>query len=174
MSHLKHMKKVVFGQAQTEVHMDIKLEQLLLSLDEIQSSSFEDCSVTLWDCDKVIGYRAGHTFDIGVKIGTSIEVHRNRLPDNVLKTGERIVEHLGPEVFGLPIVSIGTPVWNDQNLIVGVFITSVSAMRYEHLKQASNKLIESVEEMSASTAQISRGSVEIDQSIKDLAFETKK
>lgn len=154
--------------------MHKNLEQLLQQLDLIHSSSIQDCSLFLFDSEKLIGVKPGRTFDLGGEIGEPLSNYKHMLPGKVFTTGERLTEEL--EKGGLikvPLFSVGLPIRDENNNTIGVYIAAYSTERFENLKRASSDLVIAVEEMNKTTNQIAIGANNVSERIQDIAADSK-
>lgn len=104
------------------------LKQLSDNLEIIQASSVEDCYLVIWGQEEALACLPAKTFDTGVRVGDSIEPHRNRLPGNVIRTEKMITEELGPEIFGIPVISVGVPIFDEYRQVIASF-TATSILR---------------------------------------------
>lgn len=152
--------------------MNEQLRQLLSNAETIRSLFPEDSAITVFDTEKLVLYIPGDTFDMGLKPDMPMSMFKDMLPHQVLTTKSRATEELVEIVFGLPIVSVGVPVFDDNKEIIGVFIASQSAYKLNKMRDSSSELIAVVEEMSASADQIAGGSDEIMSRIGEVTRTT--
>ncbi|WP_219835424.1 methyl-accepting chemotaxis protein [Paenibacillus sp. R14(2021)] len=152
--------------------MDNKL-QALLSFSEIIRSLFpEDSAIAVFDTERLVHYVPGDTFDLGLKPGLLLSDFEGSLPHQILQTKRRITEELPKDMFGIPIISVGMPVWNDNQELIGGCVVSQSADKLNRLRDSSTHLVALVEEMSATTHDISDGSEEIAERLQGVVGTT--
>ncbi|MET3289784.1 UNVERIFIED_CONTAM: hypothetical protein ABID98_002354 [Brevibacillus sp. OAP136] len=148
------------------------LSELILASPYIQNTSFEDCCITIFDMERVVGYFPGEVLDLKLEVGTPIHHFSELLAGFILRTGQKRVEELPAEVFGIPIISVGVPVLEASGTMIGIFIVATSLERLERLRLVSMEIASTVENLRATTNQISIGSQKIEQSIQILAEES--
>lgn len=152
--------------------MHPKLAQLLKVIELIKDSSPEDCCITIFDTEKIIGYLPANTFNIGLSIGMPVTRFMDKLVGKVLNKGERIYEELDANHFGIPVISVGVPVRDENSQIIGILIVANSAEKIINLKRVSYNLATEVKEMKTTVEGFSSGSNVIAHRIQDLAIES--
>lgn len=57
--------------------MNPKLKAIVGAIDFYQSTYPEDACILIFDTEKVVGYKRGKHIDLKIKIGETVEQHRN-------------------------------------------------------------------------------------------------
>lgn len=152
--------------------MHQKLEKIIEISSLVKESSSEDCCITIFDTEKIVCYVPGNTFDLGVKVGMPLSHFMDTLPGAVIQSGDRKVEELDAQRFGVPIISVGVPIRDEFSELIGVFIIANSAEKVLTLKQVSHDLATAVKEMRETTEQISIGSYALSQRVQNLVVDS--
>ncbi|NRD76921.1 chemotaxis protein [Bacillus sp. BRMEA1] len=147
--------------------MNGKLSSLLESMDYFQRVFPEDACVVLADHEKVIGYRPGKKIDLKIEVGASIDKYSGTVTEKALILGKELREERGAEVFGFAYISTAYPIL-ENGKVIGVLSAIVSNQKMDTLRMGASELTAIVEEMSATTEQVTVASTEASAKLQDL------
>ncbi|MCP1144723.1 methyl-accepting chemotaxis protein [Lysinibacillus endophyticus] len=148
--------------------MNTKLKAVVDAIDTYQLTYPEDACVLIFDTEKVVGYKAGKTVDLKIKLGETVEQHKNTTSVRALKSGKHIREERGPELFGFAYIASAVPIF-DNGQVVGVCTGVISNDTISELRSVSNALSESVAEMSVTTDELTNASVNVSKQLEELS-----
>ncbi|AIQ66091.1 hypothetical protein PSTEL_26230 [Paenibacillus stellifer] len=149
-----------------------KIEQLRGLIDIIQSTHAEDAAVVLADTERVVAYLPGKTIDLKVPIGAGIENFKGTVSYAALETEQVQREERGPEAFGVPYISSAVPVIEDGR-VTGVIASMVSNRRNIRLQEGAQELSSLVQEMTATTEEVTRSGHGAAARLDELAEQSK-
>ncbi|WP_162551312.1 methyl-accepting chemotaxis protein [Paenibacillus tepidiphilus] len=144
-----------------------KIEQLKNVLDVIQNTYPEDAALVLADTDKVLAYLPGKHIDLKVPVGMPIEKFKGTVSYIAFETGTVQREERGAEVFGVSYLSSAVPVIEDGE-VTGVISAMVSNHRTAILQDGAQELSSLVEEMTATSEEVTRSALGITEHLDDL------
>ncbi|SOC22369.1 methyl-accepting chemotaxis protein (MCP) signalling protein [Ureibacillus xyleni] len=148
--------------------MNAKLKAVVDAIDTYQLTYPEDACVLIFDTEKVVGYKAGKTVDLKIKVGETVEQHINTTSVHALKSGKHIREERGPELFGFAYIASAVPIF-DNGQVVGVCTGVISNDTINELRHVSNDLSASVAEMSVTTEELTNASVNVSKQLEELS-----
>lgn len=144
-----------------------KLAQLQNVLGVIQKTYPEDAALVLADTDKVLAYLPGQRIDLKVPVGAPIEKFRGTVSYAALETAEVQREERGPEAFGMAYLSTAVPII-EEGRVIGVIAAMVSNHKTAMLQDGAQELSSLVEEMTATSEEVTRSSLGITQRLDEL------
>lgn len=133
------------------------------------SLSQEDTTIGVSDTEKFLEYIPGRTFTLGLKAGDPIKP--GGITHRTITSGTRQIGYVPKEVFGVPTIAIGLPVF-DEGRIVGCISTAITREKQEQLFHAAERLSSSMQHLAATSQQFSASSTEIEQIISQVADQT--
>lgn len=148
--------------------MHPKLQAVVNAIDYYQLTYPEDACVLIFDKEKVIGYKAGIEVDLKIRLGETVEKHKNTTSVRAMRSGKFLREERGPELFGFSYVATSTPIFDGRE-VIGVVTGVVSNSRLNEMRNISNVLSHSVEEMSATTEELTSASTDMAQRLDNLS-----
>lgn len=151
--------------------MSSKLNQLLENLEIIQSCFPEDACIILGDSEKIIGYKAGQKIDLKLKVGAGIENFKGTVTYNAFKTGKKLKEERGSELFGIAYVATATPIV-ENGKIVGVLSAVSSNQKIDTLRTVATELTEFTEELALTSEELSKVSDYTAKYLQELSEES--
>ncbi len=120
----------------------------------------EDMAVGLTDLTAYKGHQRAREFELDLPDGKPVK--GITAIEECLRTGRDTFADVPPEVYGLPIKTIFTPIYGDNGEIIGTLSSGIDL-------QHSLELIKNVEEMVQSTDHVSESVQQIAQSAGELA-----
>jgi hypothetical protein len=148
-----------------------KLQEIIDHMEMFQKSVPEDLCIVLSDIEKVVGYMPGKQIDLKIPIGASKDNFNGTVTTKALETKNTLREERGPEMFGIPYTATAVPVFDNGELI-GVFTTIISNEKSDALHKGAAELSAMVEEMIATTEQVTQASNEVASSLEEIGGET--
>lgn len=145
-----------------------KLKAIIEAIDFYQSTYPEDACILIFDNKKVIGYKPGKKVDLKIKLGETIEKHRNTTSVRALKSGKSLREERSAQGFGFPYIASSVPVI-DNGQVVGVVTGVISNYRISNMRTVAEELSGAVQEMSETTEQLAHASKDVANRIEELA-----
>ncbi|CDX02970.1 MULTISPECIES: methyl-accepting chemotaxis protein [Desulfitobacterium] len=146
----------------------MKLESFVDIASEIQKLFNEDVIIGVSDTEKMLAVFNGKKLMLHAKAG---DVLKEGMPGLIaMQTGQRVVKKIPKEVAGIPHIGIGLPVY-DEGKIVGSVMVGISDERFDTLMDAGQGVLAAVQEISASTDNLSNESHEILVNTKAMARE---
>ena len=142
------------------------IESAVASMEMYQNTYPEDAYLAIADREKVVAVLPGKSIDLGLKVGTSVEAFRGTVTYQVLRVGRPVQEERGPEQFGFGYIATATPIF-DEGEIVGAIVAVVSNKKVERLRDAATELAAMVQEVSASTDELTKASTHIAEVLQD-------
>ncbi|WP_187355501.1 methyl-accepting chemotaxis protein [Paenibacillus tengchongensis] len=144
-----------------------KIEQLKNVLDVIQNTYPEDTAVVLADTDKVLAYLPGQQIDLKVPVGMPIEKFKGTVSYAAYETGAIHREERGAEAFGVSYLSSAVPVIENGE-VTGVISAMISNHRTAVLQDGAQELSSLVEEMTATSEDVTLSAVGITEHLDGL------
>lgn len=144
-----------------------KIESLQQVLEIIQDTYPEDAALVLANTEKVLAYLPGREIDLKIPVGAPVEKFKGTVSVQALETGKLQHEERGPEAFGIPYFSSAVPIL-EENHVVGVISAMVSNRRNMLLQDGTQELSALVEEMTATSTEITLSSDQIKSRLTDL------
>lgn len=148
-----------------------KIEQLSSMLQVIQSTYSEDAALVLADTEKVVAYLPGQSIDLKVPVGAGIENFKGTVSYAALETRRPQREERGPEAFGVPYISSAVPIMEDDR-VIGVISSMISNQRNLRLQDGAQELSSLVEEMTATSEEVTRSAAGASERLEQLAAES--
>ncbi len=136
------------------------LEAFKLVLPYLNKIVREDMAVGLTDLDAYLSYYRAREFELDLPAGKSIK--EIDTIEECIRTGKDTYADIPPEVYGRTIKTIFTPIYGVNREIIG---TLSSGIDLKH----SLELVDNVENLAASTLQVSENVEQIAQSASALA-----
>lgn len=133
------------------------------------SLSQEDTTIGVSDTEKFLEYIPGRTFTLGLKAGDPIKP--GGITHRTLNSGTRQIGYVPREVFGVPTIAIGLPVY-DGDRLVGCISTAITREKQEQLFHAAERLSSSMQHLAATSQQFSASSAEVERIISQIADQT--
>lgn len=135
------------------------LEALKMTLPMMQEIFGLDVQICLCDREKTIGVWYGKTFRMDISVGEYLDAtqpsHGTML--GVIQSGEGIVSTLPPQVYGVPVTGIITPI-KENGEVVGVISCAICISNQVQIETAAKNLNQNLSDTYASSNEIS-GSV---------------
>ncbi|WML43951.1 methyl-accepting chemotaxis protein [Neobacillus sp. PS3-40] len=150
-----------------------KLIEILNNIEIFNQSIPEDSCIAIFDTEKVIGYLHGDQIDLKLQVGTPIEDFKGTVTYKVLEVGRTLREERDAEKFGVSYTAIAIPLF-ENGKIVGVFTSVVSNEKSEILQKGGVELSAMVQEMSATTEQVTQASNDVASSIQEISAQTEE
>lgn len=138
-----------------------QLEKITDSAALIRDLQMEECFVAVTDRSTFLSYAPGKALDIGIQTGTSFR--RGGMNDSVLQEEKRIVRYVDREVYGIPYVAVGIPVWEANGEISGVLTMGLSTDHEERIRSMAETLDQAVNHIVHNTEQLSEGSRQLSE-----------
>lgn len=148
--------------------MNNKLQQILDSMEDYQATYPEDVYLVLFDTEKVIGFLPGKEIDMHFQMNDPISNYAGMASDISLKTGKNLRQEKGAEMFGFPYIVSSSLIY-ENGKITGVLSAVVSNKKMDTLRSSASNLSAVVEEVSATSDQITQVSNNIALEIQSLA-----
>lgn len=126
-----------------------------------------DFAVTVSNQEKLIYYEPGESLDLGIKLGEPIQP--GTPPDKVIKTNQRVAARFGKEVFGVPLLSMGVPVIDDEGRAVGAITVVQATTTQDTLLADAQMLDQSLDTISQTTTGLSAASEELAATTSNLS-----
>ncbi|QHW31436.1 response regulator [Paenibacillus rhizovicinus] len=151
--------------------MHPKLQELISSAALTQSLFPEDSAITIFDLEQIVYYSPGQTFNMGLKPGMPLDLFKGLLPDKVVTLKKRIREEREKERYGVAIVSVGVPVFDDHGELIGVYLASQSTEKIGNtIANRLNKIGDVVKKVSAGDLTVDKLDIEIGDEIDSLSL----
>ena len=145
-----------------------KLNKILDTMEIYQLTYPEDACIYVGDTEKVIGALPGKTFDLKIPVGTLFSSIKGSVTEQAFTLGKVLQQERGSEMFGVPYVSTASPIF-DNGKKIGVIAAVVSNHKVETLRQGSSELSATVEQMTATTEQVSHASINLADRLQELS-----
>ncbi|MDA8426755.1 MAG: methyl-accepting chemotaxis protein [Treponema sp.] len=146
---------------------DQKLLEVLSScLPLIRSLFHVDAMLAVTDLQRFRGYCPGR--DIDVKAQLDSEVSEKSSSTEAIKAGKPVSTHVPASVYGLPVRSVGVPIRNKNDQIIGALMAGFSTKLEEGLREIAMQLAAALDEMSVNTRQVAEGAVRLAAQSQEL------
>lgn len=128
-----------------------------------------DVCVAVANCDTILAYQAGETFDIKFKIGdkfkegTSLSV--------AIKEGRRETLTIGKEVMGIAYKTITEPIFDENRQVIGAVSIGISLENQHKLEEILEQFSSAFEEINSSIQEIASGSENLAKIGEELSHE---
>lgn len=152
--------------------MSEMLNSILQTMELYQATYPEDACLVLTDTEKIIGYLPGKEIDLKILVGDPLTKFEGSVTIKSFRTGKVVQEERGPELFGFPYVSSATPIFENGKL-VGVLAAIVSNKKIEALRSGANELSAAIEQMFATTEEVTKASDDVAGRLQELSAESK-
>lgn len=134
------------------------------------SLSQDDTTFGVSDTEKFLAYVPGRTFTLGLSVGDDIKP--GGITHRTITSGKRQVGYVPKEVFGVPTIAIGLPIFDEEGRIAGCISTATTREKQEQLWIAAERLSSSMQHLAATSEQFSASSTEVEQIISQVADQT--
>ncbi|REE86133.1 methyl-accepting chemotaxis protein (MCP) signaling protein [Paenibacillus taihuensis] len=148
------------------------LEQYISLSKGIQALYPDDAHIAIFDTEKLIHSLPGTTVNLGLQLGTPISAFKGLVPEKVMNTMTRQTEDLPSGKLPVPVKSVGIPIFDENDEMIGIVAIISSAVQMYSLRDASKKLIDLLSGMSETTNQISLGSSDITEQLQEVSGST--
>jgi hypothetical protein len=150
-----------------------KIQEILNNLKLIQETYPEDANIFLMDTEKVLACLPGQKIKINLNVGESIDIMKGTVAYEALQLKRKLREERGPERYGIAYISTAVPIWED-NKVVGVLASAVSAEKFYTLRQSTAELSTVVQELSKTSEDMAKATDFTAQRIFDLTEESER
>ncbi|WP_431028415.1 methyl-accepting chemotaxis protein [Lysinibacillus sp. LZ02] len=148
--------------------MNSKLKAVVDSIDIYQATYPEDACVLIFDTEKVVGYKRGKMVDLNIRVGETIDMHKNTTSVRAMKSRKFLREERGAELFGFAYIASASPIY-DEGKVVGVVTGVISNDRVHHMRIVATELSSAVQQMSATTEELTQASTHVSKRMEDLS-----
>ncbi|MEL7565620.1 MAG: methyl-accepting chemotaxis protein [Dehalobacterium sp.] len=134
-----------------------------------------DVFVAVGDTETILAYKAGETFDIGIKTGDQIK-EGTSLAKAIKEKKEEILE-VDKEVLGVAYKTITEPIFDEDDQIIGAISVGTSLENQNKLREIIEQFSASFEEISSSIQEVTAGSenlAKIGEELAQTAINTKE
>jgi prefoldin subunit 5 len=160
-------------QPESIVATNPKLLELVNNMEIFQQSIPEDLCLALFDTKGLLHYLPGQKIDLQLHDGTSIEDFKGTVTFKVLEVGRTLREERGPEMYGIPYIATAVPIF-ENGQILGVLTSVISNHKADILQKGAVELSAMVEEMSATTEQVTQASTDVASGIQEISAQTEE
>lgn len=148
--------------------MHEKLKAVVDSIDYYQSTYPEDACILIFDTEKVIGYKPGHYVDLKIRLGETVEKHKNTTSVRAMHSKKFLREERNAQLFGFAYIASASPIY-DNGKVIGVVTGVISNNRMSNMREVANELTSSVQEMAATTEVLAQSSLDVSNRIDELS-----
>lgn len=148
--------------------MNPKLKAIVDAIDFYQSTYPEDACILIFDTEKVVGYKRGHRVDLKIKLGETVEQHKQTTSVRAMHSGKFLREERSAEMFGFPYIASSVPIY-DGHKVVGVVTGVISNHRVSNMREAAYELTGAVQEMTATNEVLTLASGDVTKRIEELS-----
>ncbi|UTR12036.1 methyl-accepting chemotaxis protein [Evansella sp. LMS18] len=120
----------------------------------------DDITIGIYDTEKLLINIPAKTFSLNVKQGDPLQ--EGDIITQAIREGKAKTDFVPKELFGFPLVAKATPIFNEDNVVIGGVGIGTSM-------EKSNQLFEVAESLSAVVEQTSATIGDISSSVTDLA-----
>lgn len=132
-----------------------KRDAILILLNDISELMDSDCMYSITDTKNFIGYKAGKSIDIKVKIGAQVP---EKSPLHQAFIEKRSVTKIVPkDVWGVPFRSTATPIVDNLGAVVGCVGIGISIEKEMQLIETHRKFVSKFETLSTQANEVSSG-----------------
>ncbi|EOD00332.1 methyl-accepting chemotaxis protein [Caldisalinibacter kiritimatiensis] len=125
-----------------------------------------DFAVSVCDLEKCLVYVPGKKLNHGIRKGTPHV--KSSVSYQCIKQKKRIVKRVDKEVFGFPYIAIATPIFNNNNEVIGSVCFSETVEKQDILSQTADSLYSNMQQTSAATDIISSKTKSLELIVKEL------
>ena len=136
------------------------LPELLRNLPLFHDALLGKACLILADAEQVIGYLPGHKLDLGIRVGMRMTQFEGTVSVMAFRSGKKLHEHRGPEVFGMSYTSSATPIY-DGDQVVGVFSVVMSNEKDDTLLRGATELTNSLQSATTSVEHLTNASHDV-------------
>lgn len=141
--------------------MHEKLDQIRNVMKAYQMTYPEDTCLILADTERIIEYLPGESFDVQLSVGSLLTDYEDTVSARALKSGQVTREERGSDTVGIPYLATASPIFGENNEIVGVLTALVANNRLGTLRTGAEELVAMVEQLSATSEELAKGSQQI-------------
>jgi predicted transcriptional regulator len=123
--------------------------------------------VIVADHHKVLYYEPGINLNHGLTVGSNYKL--GSITDRVIKSGQRVVDKVGAELYGVPYIGMGSPLRDDQGHIIGCLAVFQPTTTQEIVLENSKRLAEASTIISETTDGLSASSQQLAATATNLA-----
>lgn len=125
----------------------------------------EDMAVGLTDLKEYLGYYRAKKFELDLPEGKPIR-DINTITE-CIRTGKETYDDIPPQVYGIPIKTIFTPIYGLNNKIIGTLSSGIDSNDNHNLVTSITKLASSTKQAAESVTQIAESATELAVSGQD-------
>ncbi|MBM7568666.1 methyl-accepting chemotaxis protein [Paenibacillus sacheonensis] len=129
------------------------LQSVMNMMDTLLSVYPEEAALVLIDQEKVIAYRKTTEIAVEIPVGTPRSALAHTISEKAFVHGREFREERGPEAFGVSYIGTAAPLWFEGE-IVGVLTSAMMSRKMDMIRDSSEGLAASVEQMTATSNQI--------------------
>ncbi|MFZ5644739.1 MAG: methyl-accepting chemotaxis protein [Bacillota bacterium] len=147
--------------------MGDKLEFFVQCLPRIHELIGTNCDISVADKEKYIAYIHGTELNLPVDAGDAVK--KGSISGTAMQEKRRVTKRIGKELFGVPYLGIGTPLFDEKGDIIGALGLALPITLQEKLNTLLNEMKNSLGILEKSTEDIAANSQEIAANVSDLA-----
>lgn len=135
----------------------------------------QDMFISVCDTEKILAYEPAHTFNLGIKVGEVIKEGTAARKTLLEKTDS--VMTVPREVFGVAYKIYSTPVFDEENRIIGVVGIGASLENQQKLQNIIQQFSSAFQEITSSIQEITQGSqnlAKIGQALSQIAHQARE
>ncbi|REE54736.1 methyl-accepting chemotaxis protein (MCP) signaling protein [Paenibacillus taihuensis] len=132
------------------------MQSVIDMMETYQQAFAEETILLVMDLEKVVGFSPTPSIKVKIPVGTPRSALANSVSDQALSSGKVCYEERGPEAFGIAYVATATPLRYNGELI-GVLSSVTVNEKFEMIRNSSESLAASVEEMTATSNHLASG-----------------
>lgn len=125
----------------------------------INQLTMGDCAVAVCDREKMLAYVPGRALDHKIRVGDLVKT--GSVVEAALTSGKRVLRRVGREVYGIPYVGIGIPVFAPGGKLLGAVSFNESLERQETLQEMADTMFATIHQVASSTEGISAQAQEL-------------
>lgn len=148
------------------------LQEYLNVMSVLKDILQEDIGVAIADATKIIGYRPGDTINLNHKVGDQLSMEEPLY--KTIKNGKGYNSIVPKEVFGVPFKAVTYPIKDSKGIVIGAIGISKGLENKFEIEEASESLLASLQETSASVEVICEGSQTLFTMIENIVDSTRK
>lgn len=149
------------------------LEALKLALPLVKESLELDMQICLCDREKTIGVWHGKSIRLEIETGTGFnpDSPADRQMLQVMEAGERVESILPPQVYGVPVRGILSPVY-DEGEVVGIISFAISIQEQKELESSADNLNHNITRTNENFRRIAQTASELAEKAKSINVHT--
>lgn len=132
------------------------LQSVVEMMGTYQKAYSDETVLLVMDLEKVIGFLATPTIHANIPIGTPRSALAHTVSEQALLHNQVCYEERGPEAYGVAYVATAAPL-HYEGEIIGVLTSVTVNEKLEMIRNSSETLAASVEEMTATSNQLASG-----------------